>query len=147
MNFDNGQKFGLFKNGKEKKGSPKTLFRQSMAWKNFRQAMIELNNATCEMCGMRYTASKHHLLQVHHLEPAFYELLDSAKFSVLCSSCHDLVERFVTRVNGGQFAPPENIREWDTLIGSHLSEPARTKWRLILSGEYQTPKKTRRTKK
>jgi len=144
MNLSNGgMKFGRFKDGREKKGNPKTLFRASKRWKDFRAAMIEMNGATCEMCGMRYPAAKHHLLQVHHLHPDDYELLDSALFSVLCSSCHDTVERFVTRINGKAFVPPSNIQQWDALLDAHLSEPARAKWRLILSGNYQTPIKAK----
>lgn len=147
MNLHNdGPKFGRFASGKEKKTSPKTLFRASKAWKDFRHAMIEMNGAKCEMCGIAYSANKHHLLQVHHLRPDEYELLDSAQFSVLCSSCHDSIERWVTRINGKAFVPPSNIEQWDGLIRQHLSWPARKKWEEAASGEYCVPKKQARPK-
>lgn len=142
-------KFGRFRDGKEKKTNPKTLFRQSKRWKDFRAAMIEMNSGRCELCGMRYTASKHHLLQVHHLHPEEYENLDPAKFSVLCSSCHDLAERFVTRINGRDFSPPDNFGLWMQLLLAHISHPARQKSEAIIAGNYQEtkiqkPKKVKR---
>jgi len=143
LNLDSGMRFGRFANGEEKKTNPKTLFRQSKAWKDFRNAMILMNDGKCELCGIKYTPSKFHLLQVHHLDPDNYEILDPAKFSVLCSSDHDLIERFVTRINGRQFQPPENIEQWDALVRNHLSWPARKKWDDAVSGKYQAPTKAK----
>lgn len=139
-------KFGRFANGKERKTSPKTLFRQSKVWKDFRAAMIKMNNGTCECCGIRYPASKYHLLQVHHLQPDDYYNLDPAKFSVLCSSDHDMIERWVTRINGVYFEAPSIIQLWWPLIGQHISQPARQKLEDILAGKHTIPEKPKKAK-
>lgn len=129
MIFETGaMRFGRFKNGKEKKGDPKNLFRQSKAWKDFREFMIGSQGNCCELCGMKYPGARDKMLQVHHLEPHDYFTLNMAAFSVLCSSCHDLIERFVTRINGKAFVMPKNYQKWGSLISAHLSTPARQKW-------------------
>ena len=120
-------KFGRFANGKPKKGDPKTLFRQGQQWKDFRALMIHINHAHCELCGCHYTGKRVRQLQVHHLDPDNYYLLNPASFSVLCSSCHDMIERFVTMIKGKNWVLPINYREWWALVGLHLSKEAREK--------------------
>lgn len=131
MTFDQGPKFGRFKNGAEKKTNPHTAFRQSKAWKDFRLFMIASVENQCELCGYKYPGA---LLQVHHLDPGNYTILNPAQFSVLCASDHDLIERFVNRINGRHFIAPCTIIEWNALIGKHLSNPARQKWEEIIAG-------------
>jgi hypothetical protein len=128
---------GRFKrNGSEKKTSPKTLFRQSKAWKDFRSAVISMGDNRCEMCGMVYRGAKGRMLQVHHLDPDNYEYLDPARFSLLCASCHDTVERHVTMINGRSYVPPSNFLEWMALIRQHLSLTAREKADSIMRNQY-----------
>lgn len=141
MQLNNGMKFGRFKDGREKKTSQKTLFRQSKVWQEFRAGMIYLQNNRCECCGMVYPGAKSRQLQVHHLFPEKYELLNPANFSVVCSSCHDLIERFVTRIKGAAFNPPDNFSLWMQLLLRHLSQEARQKAEDILAGRYTIPEK------
>jgi len=146
MTFGSGMKFGRFRDGREKKTSPKTLFRQSKVWKDFRAAMIDMNKNKCELCPMVYTGKRIHMLQCHHLRPEDYYNLDPADFSILCPSDHDLVERWVTMINGANFTPPDNFSLWMAVLLPHISQPARQKVEDILAGNYQMPEKTKKAK-
>lgn len=133
LSTDNGPRFGRFKNGKGKKSDPKNLFRQSIKWKNFRTFMLKQNNCHCEICACHYSGKRLTQLQVHHLDPDNYEILNPASFSVLCSSCHDFVERLVTMIKGEKWALPKKYRELWALFGPHLSKAAREKFGGMIS--------------
>ena len=47
------------------------------------------------MCGIKKTAKG---LDLHHLTPALYDLLEPDRFVLLCTSCHEFVERMAFRV-------------------------------------------------
>ena len=80
-----------------------TKFRQTADWKKFRLVLIEKCNFACQLCGTTYTGKRKKMLQVHHLLPVRYDWLEPESFKVLCSSCHDLVERFKIKKSWGQY--------------------------------------------
>ena len=84
------------------KTSDKTKFRQSKAWKQFRLAVIVSVQGCCELCGTQYKGKRLKMLQVHHLNPDDYFNITTGKFAVLCSSCHDLVERMAIKKSWGE---------------------------------------------
>ena len=71
-------------------GKEKTKFRSTKLWKCFRQSILDERGAVCECCGRRLPENK---LQLHHLKPNEYENLNPNNFVLLCSYCHDNVER------------------------------------------------------
>ena len=73
-------------------GSQKTAFRRTVAWKRFRVALLKARGLKCELCGRKKTARQ---IDVHHLTPAVYDVLEPSRFKLLCTSCHELVEGFV----------------------------------------------------
>jgi len=70
----------------------KTRFRTLKIWKEFRQHLIEVRGPSCECCGTTYSGKRKKQLQIHHLYPSQYELLEEFRFKILCSRCHDAVE-------------------------------------------------------
>ena len=83
-----------------------TKFRQSKRWKQFRLDMIFRTKCTCELCGTQYGTGKKYTqackqLQVHHLRPLEYDFLRPTLFKVVCSSCHDLIERMAVKKSWG----------------------------------------------
>jgi hypothetical protein len=94
-----------------------TKFRQSKVWALFRiQKLKEVNN-TCELCGTQYKGKRTKMLQVHHLDPENYTVLDPKKFKVPCSSCHDLIERFTVKKSWGVY---ENL--WKKLLEPFMAK-------------------------
>lgn len=83
----------------------KSNFRQTVAWKEFRRAMLARGNCQCELCGMRYTGSKIRLLNVHHRLPQEYDRLQPELFALLCHDHHEMVEGYCKRVLGKGFKP------------------------------------------
>lgn len=68
----------------------KTKFRNSKEWHNFRQSIIESRGSRCECCGRILPSGK---LQLHHIKPENYTDLNPDNFALLCSYCHEDVER------------------------------------------------------
>lgn len=93
----------------ETKGEAKSRFRTLVAWKRFRDFMIQEVNYTCECCGMRYTPVRRHLLNVHHRDPENYEDLVPEKFRVLCYTCHTYIEFLIKRIDGKSFKNYRNF--------------------------------------
>ena len=74
-------------------GTEKSRFRQTKTWKQFRQQLRIDRQYTCEICGIKKKTG----LQVHHLDEEHYTDLNPQKFKLLCSSCHQEVERLLRR--------------------------------------------------
>lgn len=74
----------------------KSKFRQSKAWKTFRADLLLDRGAKCELCRCKYSGSRKKYLQVHHIDCRDYTDLDPDKFALLCSACHESVEKFIT---------------------------------------------------
>ena len=75
------------------KSSDKTKFRSKKVWKNFRTNLLKARDFTCEISGFRRKKG----LNIHHHDEENYEDLTEAKFSVLTSAEHDLIERLLKR--------------------------------------------------
>ncbi len=90
----------------------KTKIRNRVKWKKFRKYMIEKVNYTCEMCGTRYYGSRKKILHVHHLNDSIYTYDDfnENNFRVLCSDCHDMVEKIIIKNNKNTL--PEKVSIW-----------------------------------
>ena len=73
-------------------GKEKTAFRRTVAWRKFRLLMVKSAGNRCELCGRKKTARQ---LDVHHVTPADYSLLEADRFKVLCTDCHYFVEHIV----------------------------------------------------
>jgi predicted HNH restriction endonuclease len=73
----------------------KDRFRRKKVWKDFRSQIIKARGARCELCGIKKTARG---LDVHHLTPDAYTVLEHHRFKILCAGCHEFVERMVFRV-------------------------------------------------
>lgn len=71
----------------------KNRFRTTKEWKNFRNDMLMKFDYRCEICGMKHK----HGQNIHHHDERNYTDLDNAKFSVLCPSDHQLLERLLRR--------------------------------------------------
>jgi len=76
----------------------KTKFRSSKEWKDFRRQLIKERGPQCELCGTKYSGKRLRMIQVHHLDPDDYTNLNPDKFVLLCSGCHDLVERISKKI-------------------------------------------------
>ena len=76
----------------------KTKFRRTRAWIEFRIGLIETRGKRCEMCGVVKRTARE--LDCHHLHPEDYANLDPDRFKILCTGCHDFVERMALRVLG-----------------------------------------------
>ena len=90
----------------------KAKVRNRVKWKRFRQYMIEKVNYTCEMCGTRYYGNRKKILHVHHLNDSIYTYGDfnENNFRVLCSDCHDIVEKMIIKINKNTL--PETVSIW-----------------------------------
>jgi len=73
-------------------GQSKTKFRRTITWRAFRSSIIKARGCRCELCGRTKTSRG---LDLHHLTPAVYSLLEPERFRLLCTGCHELVESFV----------------------------------------------------
>lgn len=93
----------------------KSIFRRSKEWKLFRLELLNQRGSVCQCCGVK----KKNGLQIHHLNPADYEALIPEDFSILCSTCHDIVELLFKRVRAKK---KTLVREelWLALFGEFL---------------------------
>jgi len=73
-------------------GKEKTVFRRKKVWKDFRLLMVKSAGNRCELCGRKKIARQ---LDVHHLLPGEYDVLEPLRFKVLCTDCHYFVEHIV----------------------------------------------------
>lgn len=80
-----------------------TQFRSKKKWKLFRQHLLKIHNNTCQLCGATYKNKRCRQLQAHHLYPQMYDLLLPCLFKLICSGCHDLVERMYVKKDWGQY--------------------------------------------
>jgi hypothetical protein len=110
-----------------------TAFRGRKVWKDFRASLIKERGCRCELC---WRPKQPRALQVHHLTPDEYDNLEPRRFSVLCSDDHELIEKWSRRLGAANFGtkqnpkpPDELLDQWLTLVGPHLSMPARQIWR------------------
>lgn len=97
----------------------KTKFRRTVKWKKFRAFLLKERGRVCELCG----TIKPQIIQVHHVHPENYTNLENPlHFKLLCSGCHDLIERFTIKKTWGikallwakifeDFIKPEIIKE------------------------------------
>jgi predicted HNH restriction endonuclease len=94
----------------------RTNFRLTVAWKQFRETFVVRENGCCELCGTKYYGKQKKSLQLHHLDPAHYDDLNPLKFKLLCSGCHDLVERFAMKLKGSKKDEIKNKAKWIDLL-------------------------------
>ena len=92
-----------------------TRFRATKAWKEFRKALIIKRGPYCELCGTKYVGKRIKQLQVHHRDPENYFDLTPEKFALLDSSCHDLIERLATKLEGSKSDNIPNLEKWVSL--------------------------------
>lgn len=71
----------------------KTKFRRSSKWKNWRKYLLNKRGKHCEICGMPHRTG----LNIHHCDERHYDDLREEKFSILCKSCHQEIERLLKR--------------------------------------------------
>lgn len=93
-------------------------FRTTKVWKEFRKKLIHDRGAECECCGTKYSGKRIKQLQVHHKDPANYMDLAPEKFVLLCSGCHDMIERMNKKLKGSKGV--KNKEKWLALIGEFL---------------------------
>lgn len=84
----------------------KAKFRKSYEWKHFCETLIIARGGKCERC---HSSDR---LVVHHKDPLHYSDLRAEKFSVLCNSCHLIIES-QCKSEEMMKAHPEN-RKWHT---------------------------------
>ena len=98
----------------------KTRIRNSVRWKRFRKYMIEKVNYTCELCGTRYYGERKKILHVHHLNDSIYTYDDfnENNFRVLCSACHDMVEKIIIKNNKNTL--PNKVAIWWQMLFNAL---------------------------
>lgn len=106
----------------------KTKFRSSREWKEFRQSLLEERGCSCELCGTRYSGKRKRYLQVHHLDPENYKDLSPDKFVLLCSSCHEMVERISKKILSKN-TELSNKSKWIILLENYL--PFKSKDKLL----------------
>lgn len=87
----------------EPTGPEKTRFRNTVAWKRFRESMLDASGYQCQCCGMKYGKIRRHILNVHHRDPENYQDLRPDKFRVLCVTCHEFIEFMIKRILGKTF--------------------------------------------
>lgn len=63
-----------------------------MAWTRFRTSILKTRGKRCELCGRAKTARQ---LDLHHVTPDAYTLLEPHRFKLLCTGCHEFVENIV----------------------------------------------------
>jgi len=71
---------------KVKGNAEKDAFRKTKEWKAFRKQILEERGPQCECCG-----KKTKCLQLHHIDPANYTMLDPDMFALVCRSCHSCI--------------------------------------------------------
>lgn len=98
----------------------KTRFRSSKVWKEFRLLFIKQTGGLCEMCGTKYTGKRLSMLQLHHLDPAHYTLLEPNRFKLCCQPCHDLIERMYVKFNGKNSNLIPYQDKWNDLLKGFL---------------------------
>ena len=95
-----------------------TKFRSTTRWRQFRARLLEEREFKCACCGIK----KKKGLQIHHKRPDKYTDLEIHEdFVVLCSDCHDLVEKFARRFRGKKKNTIINADLWFALLGSFFS--------------------------
>lgn len=89
----------------------KTTFRQTVAWKRFREELLRTRGLKCQLSGVKLTLKT---AQVHHIFPDEYDNLDPARFAVLSPSMHDFVESIAPIVWGNRTSVPnqESLLAW-----------------------------------
>jgi len=97
----------------------KTLYRGRKQWKTFRLKVVKLRDGRCDCCGVRYLGARKKQLQVHHLWPSKYDLLEIDRFKLLCSQCHQTVEALATRLVAAK-KTLVNEDKWLALYGDYL---------------------------
>ena len=90
-------------------------FRQTVAWKRFREQLIKARGARCELFGTKVPAKR---LDLHHVDPANYDNLDPAMFKLLSSTAHDIVEFMAVKLAAK--VPPPNADKWRELLDGFL---------------------------
>jgi hypothetical protein len=58
-------------------------------------------------------------MDVHHKDPEHYNVLNENEFKLLCTSCHELVERMALRL-GSKLNAVTNREAWINLLGDFL---------------------------
>lgn len=77
----------------------KTRFRTTKKWKVFRNKIIEKFDSKCQLCNTKYYGKRKKMLNIHHIYgDEEYDNLDEKRVCVLCSSCHDLVEKILIKI-------------------------------------------------
>ena len=105
-----------------------TKFRTTTRWRKFRIQLLEERGYKCQCCGIK----KKKGLQIHHKRPDKYTDLDIHEdFVVLCSDCHDLVEKFAKRFRGKKKNTITNANLWFTLLSPFFSIEPETKDGLV----------------
>ena len=89
-----------------------TKFRSTTRWRVFRKSLLEARGYQCACCGIK----KKKGLQIHHKDPENYLDLTPEKFVILCSGCHDLVEKFAKRFRGKKANTITNADLWYALL-------------------------------
>jgi hypothetical protein len=102
----------------------KTKFRTRVAWRSFRKEKLQTCENRCELCGTKYSGKRTKMLQVHHHDPDNYDDLTADKFSVLCSGCHEVVEKISKKLKAKNYTLI-NEEKWQGLLFEHLDYEAR----------------------
>jgi hypothetical protein len=101
-------------------------FRARKVWKDFRAGELKARGFRCELCHSKHSGAKSSFLNLHHLDPDNYEDLTPSKFRLLCAVCHDeIVETWITRLNGSVFRPGILFPYWYFLLRDFLTYKAR----------------------
>ena len=109
----------------------KKKFRAKKEWKEFRLVLMEERGCSCELCGTTYKGTRKRGIQAHHLFPDQYTNLDPSKFVLLCSSCHDLVERISRKILSGNTIL-RNKELWYQLLKDVLPDRAKESFEMYL---------------
>jgi hypothetical protein len=100
----------------------KTRFRQTVAWKRFRERKIaevkKLDKKGKLRCEMKGTLLSDRAAQCHHLFPDQYDLLELDRFRILSPKSHDFVEDMARVLHGK--SPVPNREKWMELLGPFL---------------------------
>jgi len=116
------------------KNNSHSRFRTTVAWKKFRMVFVPLHNSRCDCCGVHKKG-----LQIHHLFPDDYENLDPARFALLCSDCHSMVEKLAKRLNGKKAHTILNLPQWLALYGPFLPQHSPNDTLPLSSSDSSTP--------
>lgn len=106
----------------------KTKFRQTQKWKVFRAFFLKKTNSSCELCGSVYSGKRKRMLQLHHRDPDNYTDLNPEKFRLICSGCHEMVEKISKKVLSNN-SSLVNKEEWYILLKNFL--PFKVEKRLL----------------